>query len=70
MAGVRWESKYHVISKKQEKCATTSGVLWDIENQILHYEAKCDFGQPSAVKRKIDELLGSLILEQKDYTPA
>jgi tetratricopeptide (TPR) repeat protein len=61
-----------------------NGRLWDIENQIRFREAQGDFGRPfidlarsvyanndqrTAVKRKINELLGSLIVEEKDYPP-
>jgi len=57
--------------------------LWDIENQVRDCEARQDFGpqfvelaravyqtndRRSALKRRIDELLGSTFVEQKDYT--
>jgi hypothetical protein len=57
--------------------------LWDIENDIRDCEARQDFGptfiqlaravyqtndRRAEIKREIDTLLGSPVLEQKDYT--
>ena len=58
--------------------------LWDIEDQIRALEAARDFGpafidlaravyktndRRSAIKRKINELLGSRLIDEKSYTP-
>jgi tetratricopeptide (TPR) repeat protein len=56
--------------------------LWDVENDIRHCESQADFGprfvdlarsvyfnndRRVAIKRKIDQLLGSALIEQKEY---
>ncbi|MCH9050829.1 MAG: hypothetical protein IIA72_07090 [Proteobacteria bacterium] len=58
--------------------------LWDIEDEIRALEAAMDFGpafielaravyktndRRSAIKRKINELLGSRLIDEKSYTP-
>ena len=58
--------------------------LWDIEDEIRALEAAMDFGpafvelaravyktndRRSALKRKINELLGSRLIDEKSYTP-
>ena len=58
--------------------------LWEIEDDLRHCERAGDFGgrfialarsvyrqndRRSAIKRQINELLGSGILEEKSYTP-
>ncbi len=58
--------------------------LWDIEDDIRALEAAGDFGpafielartvyktndRRSAIKRKINELLGSRLIDEKSYTP-
>lgn len=58
--------------------------LWDIENEIRVCEAQRDFGarfielaravyrendRRAAIKRQINTLLGSTIIEEKSYTP-
>ena len=58
--------------------------LWDIEDEIRALEAARDFGpafielaravyktndRRSAIKRKINELLGSRLIDEKSYTP-
>ncbi len=58
--------------------------LWDIEDEIRALEAAGDFGpafvelarsvyktndRRSALKRKINELLGSRLIDEKSYTP-
>ncbi len=58
--------------------------LWDIEDEIRALEAAKDFGpafielaravyktndRRSAIKRKINELLGSRLIDEKSYTP-
>ena len=61
-----------------------NGALWDIEDEIRALEAAGDFGpafielaravyktndRRSAIKRKINELLGSRLIDEKSYTP-
>ncbi len=61
-----------------------NGALWDIEDEIRVLEAAGDFGpafielaravyktndRRSAIKRKINELLGSRLIDEKSYTP-
>ena len=61
-----------------------NGALWDIEDEIRALEAAGDFGpafielaravyktndRRSAIKRNINELLGSRLIDEKSYTP-
>ena len=61
-----------------------NGALWDIEDEIRALEAAGDFGpafielaravyktndRRSAIKRQINELLGSRLIDEKSYTP-
>ena len=61
-----------------------NGALWDIEDEIRALEADGDFGpafielaravyktndRRSAIKRQINELLGSRLIDEKSYTP-
>jgi tetratricopeptide (TPR) repeat protein len=60
-----------------------NGRLWDVEDELRHHERRADFGpefierarsvyrendQRAALKRQIDEMLGSRLLEEKSYT--
>ncbi len=57
--------------------------LWEVEDALRQHEARGDFGaafvtlaravyqnndRRSALKRRIDELLGAAIVEEKEYT--
>jgi hypothetical protein len=64
--------------------AAANEALWDIEDRIRACEARGDFGagfvalarevyqtndRRTAIKRRINDLLGSAILEEKSYAP-
>ncbi len=64
--------------------AAANEALWDIEDRIRACEARGDFAagfvalsrevyrtndRRAAIKRRIDDLLGSAILEEKSYAP-
>ena len=66
------------------KLKEVNQALWDIEDEIRALEAAMDFGpafvelaravyktndRRSALKRKINELLGSRLIDEKSYTP-
>lgn len=65
------------------KLRAVNGRLWDVEDELRHDERRGDFGpafierarsvyrendQRAALKRRIDEMLGSRLLEEKSYT--
>jgi tetratricopeptide (TPR) repeat protein len=60
-----------------------NGRIWDVEDELRHHERRSDFGpefierarsvyrendRRAALKREIDEMLGSRLLEEKSYT--
>ena len=60
-----------------------NGRIWDVEDELRHHERRSDFGPEfierarsvyrendhrAALKRQIDEMLGSRLLEEKSYT--
>jgi hypothetical protein len=66
------------------RLASVNGKLWDIENDLRACEANNDFGprfialaravyvtndERAAIKRQINDLLGSTLVEEKAYTP-
>ena len=71
------------LAKLQAELKTVNEALWDIEDEIRLCEANRDFGtrfvelaravyrnndRRAGLKRSIDLLLGSAILEEKSYT--
>ncbi len=67
-----------------DELRTTNEALWDIEDRIRACEARAEFGaefvalarevyrtndRRAAIKRRINELLGSAIVEEKSYAP-
>ena len=71
------------ISAEFSELKTINERLWDIEDEIRDCERRGDFGsqfvelarnvyrtndQRSAVKQKINKILGSMLIEEKSYT--
>ena len=67
----------------RDKLKRVNGRLWDIEDQIRDYDRRGEFGQSfvdlarsvyrsnderAALKRQINEMAGSRIVEEKSYT--
>jgi tetratricopeptide (TPR) repeat protein len=72
------------LAKLSSQLAAANEKLWEIEDQIRECEAKKDFGprfvelaravyvtndERAAIKRQINELLGSSLIEEKAYIP-
>jgi hypothetical protein len=72
------------LASLQAELRTINETLWRIEDDIRDCERRRDFGprfielarsvyqtndQRAATKRKIDELMGSDIVEEKSYAP-
>ncbi len=71
-----------LIAAERKSLKEINGVLWDIEDEIRRHETAQDFGQSfvelarsvykendhrAAVKRTINDLVGSRIVEEKSY---
>ena len=71
------------LAQSRDELRTVNEALWDVENDIRRAEAAGDFGphfialarsvylhndRRSALKRHINELLGSRLIEEKSYS--
>lgn len=71
------------LAELSDDLKSVNDALWEIEDEIRAYEAKGDFGarfvelarsvyhkndERAAIKREINERLGSAIVEEKSYT--
>ncbi len=81
-AGVHGSELAHKIERLREQLQTTNSQLWDIEDRLRELEARKNFGaafielarqvyltndRRAAVKKQINELLGSRLQEEKSY---
>lgn len=70
------------LSRHQDALADVNGKLWDVEDALRRKESRQDFGaefvalarsvyrlndKRAAIKREINELLGSRLVEEKSY---
>jgi len=70
------------VSEKIAALRAVNSALWDIENSIRAYERRADFGEAfvqlarsvyaqndkrARIKKEINSLLGSLLVEEKSY---
>lgn len=77
------EERQPTISELAIKVKEINSLIWDVEDGIRDHERRADFGpsfielarkvyhyndERAALKRQINELLGSEIIEEKSYT--
>lgn len=78
----RWAATGHAELRQFSQLEAVNGRLWDVEDQLRRHEAARDFGphfvarargvyllndQRAALKRAVNEALGSELVEQKQY---
>ena len=63
--------KFLVKTKKllfyERELLKINKILWDIEDKIRLLESKKDFNKRSEIKKKINKLTGSNLVEEKSY---
>ncbi len=78
----RWRSRGFPALSEEAELEAVNEALWDVEDALRRHEAAGDFGadfierarsvyklndRRAALKRSINEALGSALIEEKDY---